>query len=118
MKQSVRCHPADIVCYTHWITTASSSRIREVLSGDDQLRALLLRLDNLRGHEREEALAFLLGVDPQADQDARRRNIPAAILESANHDSLESFKKFSQAIQSAVESSDGVQKGLAWDAWP
>jgi hypothetical protein len=70
----------------------------------------LTRLDSLRGKEREEVLEYLLGVTPPS----KRSTIPEAILESANHDSLASFKQFAEAIRIAIDKPGGVQTGLDW----
>lgn len=87
--------------------------LRKVLGKDkDDLRDLLKKVDSLRGPEREEALEYLLGVS----NPSKRNRIPDAILESANHDSLESFKQFTEIVRTSIESVGGAHAGLAWDS--
>jgi hypothetical protein len=71
----------------------------------------LKRIDTLRGGEREEALEYLLGTSPPKKQ----ARVPDAILESADRDSLEDFKRLAEAVRSAIEKSGGAQAGLDWD---
>ena len=111
MKPSV-CSNFATGTHTLTILQASSSAVRVALNNeDDRLRTLLTHLDSLRGHDREEALEFLLGVTPPS----KESHVPEAILESANHDSLEDFKRLAEAIRTAVEKPGGVQTGLDWN---
>jgi zinc finger HIT domain-containing protein 3 len=103
--------PSSFTCCVITLT-ASSPSIRNILNKeDDQLRNLLRQLDALRGREREEALEFLLGVA----HPTKKKGIPKAILESADHDSLESFQRFSEAVHSAIEKTGSANTGLSWD---
>ncbi|KAF7298438.1 hypothetical protein MKEN_01368900 [Mycena kentingensis (nom. inval.)] len=86
---------------------ATSSSIREVLAAHPSLLRLLTEIDQLRGHERENALQRALGVGA-ADITGKNANRPVG-------DDVLALRALAEAVEGAVRGGKDGALGLDWE---
>jgi hypothetical protein len=87
--------------------------VREILESSADLKRLLREVDHVRGRDREDILGYMLGVnDPRSFNEKQLLQRLPSLTDST----LESFRKLSEAIQTAIAvNPDDIQKGLTAD---
>ncbi|KAF7305771.1 hypothetical protein HMN09_00730800 [Mycena chlorophos] len=86
---------------------ATSAAVREVLAAHPSLPALLTQIDQLRGHERDDALQRALGVS-SVDISTRSGQTPLS-------DDVAALRALAEAVEGAVRGGKEGALGLDWE---